>query len=776
MNGGRTRWSNLVLPAAWQRGAWGTWAVRAAIMAIVAMAMVAIVIGGSAGCGDEAGMTSQDAGADLVDECTVGADSDGDCLTDLVEGCNLSPPADRDADGQANHLDRDSDGDGISDALEVGPDCDRPRDTDGDTRPDYVDSDSDGDRVGDTYEDRNGDGQIGTCDVPCNVPEDCDSAAGEYCALPLDSAQGYAGVCISAACMGNETDPRSPDTDGDGVTDNTEGTFVCNPVSDDNPFGRLNTAFADALYTRYPETNWRVALPEGTPHASLAISDRQPFESAHIFDFTDANVEVAGFLISRAMRMSDAMAESEDAVRTMAELAITERVEVRLAGRDSGVVYAAERTGQSALHAELVHYTRGASNLHELRNEVMAGLLGMGPARITAPVSQWTGQPGSAFVIAFQTTVRPDTGQTLYIGAVARREFYDNQTLLTGMRVRELSGGTAVATVDARFNDGCQVAQRGGPPALDFIWVVDEDPALTTLRERIATAAPGFLSQLASAGIDARLGITDMSAGGPGGVGGRFATRSNSRDRWLRLGDDVDITASIRDPSGPDVAAPAGMNGYGLNQLKAAIERHLPRSDEDLAQVRQGASIALLLLTGSKATELEDSGIMAPGNTSPNAGQVQQIQELLQPYLERVDSANARVHLLSEVLPYGATECSEGGEHGYGYYEVARHSGGVIGRLCHEPIDAVLKSIAHAAAADAGTIVLERRPIAASIQVARDNVLVPRSRLRGWDYDSVANAIVFYGMPFEDGGSSDIVVSYRRWDDPNTIQVAGERQ
>src|SRR5262245_16182351 len=64
--------------------------------------------------------------------CDPTAGDDGDCNADGLESCQQKPPRDPDGDGGPDYLDGESDGDGILDKDEVGPNCAVPRDTDGD--------------------------------------------------------------------------------------------------------------------------------------------------------------------------------------------------------------------------------------------------------------------------------------------------------------------------------------------------------------------------------------------------------------------------------------------------------------------------------------------------------------------------------------------------------------------------------------------------------------------------------------------------------------------
>ncbi len=80
-------------------------------------------------------------------------DTDGDGIPDKVEkGPNPQHPRDTDHDGMPDYNDTDSDNDGIPDSKEAGPNPQKPQDTDKDGLPDYRDTDSDNDGVPDKQE------------------------------------------------------------------------------------------------------------------------------------------------------------------------------------------------------------------------------------------------------------------------------------------------------------------------------------------------------------------------------------------------------------------------------------------------------------------------------------------------------------------------------------------------------------------------------------------------------------------------------------------------
>ena len=145
-------------------------------------------------------------------------DSDGDGITDDIEiGADPDNPKDTDADGTPDYLDPDSDNNGIDDILEVGSDPNNPVDSDGDGLYDFQDDDDDNngildvDEIGDDSSsnpgyDLNGDGS------PDIYPNDFDG----------DGIPDY----------------LDPDSDGDTIPDSVEvGSDPNNPqnTDKDNP-------------------------------------------------------------------------------------------------------------------------------------------------------------------------------------------------------------------------------------------------------------------------------------------------------------------------------------------------------------------------------------------------------------------------------------------------------------------------------------------------------------------------------------------------------------
>jgi hypothetical protein len=177
------------------------------------------------------------------EEDTIGTsrgstDSDGDGIGDAVEvGPNHGQPLDGDADGiidaiesgavdsdgdgSPDSADADSDNDGIADAIET--DSGVARDTDGDGTPDHLDLDSDGDGLSDQLE-------AGAGPTPVDTDNDGDA---DY--LDLDSDNDGVADRIEGS-IDTDSDGaanfRDVDSDGDGLLDSVEA--MVSGVDSDN--------------------------------------------------------------------------------------------------------------------------------------------------------------------------------------------------------------------------------------------------------------------------------------------------------------------------------------------------------------------------------------------------------------------------------------------------------------------------------------------------------------------------------------------------------------
>jgi len=186
-------------------------------------------------------LTNSDADGDGIDDAldvdiTAGIDSDGNGIDDALE------PTDSDGDGYPNHLDIDSDADGIADIIE------RNIDSDGDGIPDYLDLDSDNDAIIDSVEasnvpalagsDADNDGIDDAIDVDLTNGSDNNNNGIDDSTEPVDTdgdtvadyididsdADGIADIVEGNGDLDSDGKPdfRDTDADGDGLPDATE--------------------------------------------------------------------------------------------------------------------------------------------------------------------------------------------------------------------------------------------------------------------------------------------------------------------------------------------------------------------------------------------------------------------------------------------------------------------------------------------------------------------------------------------------------------------------
>jgi len=151
------------------------------------LVLVAAAAASPAACSPDSGLPpgggTTGTGGGILDDggigCDAASDSDGDLVSDTLEG---APDLDTDRDGTPDHLDPDSDDDGVPDADEAanphldplapgqsrGSPCDALADSDGDNVADLHDLDSDNDGIPDKQEAAYDDAGL------CRVTLDCD--------------------------------------------------------------------------------------------------------------------------------------------------------------------------------------------------------------------------------------------------------------------------------------------------------------------------------------------------------------------------------------------------------------------------------------------------------------------------------------------------------------------------------------------------------------------------------------------------------------------------
>ncbi|MCB9554581.1 MAG: hypothetical protein H6707_00675 [Deltaproteobacteria bacterium] len=758
------------------------------------------------GCSDPSALATDDA---AISTCVdPSGDYDGDGLTNAEESC--ATQRDTDGNGIADWRDLDSDGDGRPDSLEAGektPEgkCQRtgkdwPCDTDGDGIADHLDTDSDGDGLSDRDEDPNGDGLLGCCLASCGTPQSAAQgqciltavgdivehtalvAGQEGCGAGQRCESGHCRPARTFNCSNGETDPLSKDTFGDGVADGLRGTFVCREGREDRP-GRTPVAFAKSN-----EGNWQIALPTSAAYAQLQLPDPQPSEVAGVIDISDPNAEVAGFVISQKSTSADIQSELTrllDRIKNAPHSGAS--VTVRASGGQGKT-----HDGYDTVRDTLVELELGkTTDVSTVRNALVAGLLGR-PLGLLGKLPNAFGGRYGRMILRFVTVRRfafakqgdgsiakdsagnpiDDGDQSKWrlvvVGAVANAQRYADTSQATGFTVDDLSNGTALATLEDRVTDECDVGRIDRLPIADIVWVIDESGSTEDNRQDIINNANLFFGQAAAARVDFRMAVTGVvDPGGPHAKSvGRFCSDASANkshpggtDRFLLPTEQALFGACINNPPGYEPN-----NEYGLHNAYEAIKRHLPRAGNDPSRFRTNATIAIIVATDEVPQSLASTiGYENFESCKLPSDNQRRVDQAIQKYIDLFSGASdpqaaAQFHLISGTCQ---SQCTPTPNVAHGYLQIAQALGGQIGDICQKDLSATLKEIVDQIIAGASPATLEYVPISTSLAVSLNGVALKRSRTRGFDYNAYNNSLTIVDHVVSKG--SALIASYKRW-------------
>ena len=698
-------------------------------------------------------------------DCVLLNDDDNDSILNRDEGCLFN--TDSDADTIPDYLDLDSDEDGIQDVREAG-DADPntpPLDFDGDGQADFRDPDSDGDAVLDRDEDRDGNGVVGTCKTTCvfgaTDPED-QCGGGQYCL--------GTGVCdppYSFQCAHGETDRLNPDTDGDGVPDGQEGTFVCNPATEDNPLGRKDVKFMDMNFVRLGLENKTV---------TQAVTPQTPAEHDQILchDLQEVGSEVAGFTLTRELETSgDTPVESVNQNFTLMKT----RVETAFGAanvlmRASGSQTLSHEEYPTIVNAIFDITSAASLTPAAVRNKFIAALMGVPENTLSnlPPVDAF-GAADTTFVAAVSvqkaepkiwnsdgTFTIKDTYLVVQ-GGVARRTQYDNAAVTSAMNLDDFSNSTGWAGPAAGHEDECEPYEVSTMPIADVIWVIDESGSMYEEQTSVANNAVNFFNRAIAYGLDFRMGVVDVGLENDG----RFCTaQGQSGDYFLGPGNLAQFQQCVMAPWGGGTKE--GATEHGITQGYNAIINHLPRQAGSPSRIRPDATLVVIYVSDERAEELKESCGAGEGSGMASVDPTC-LWNVVGPTVQLLQGASStggmgKAHALIGPPPSG---CATATQVGQGYLDVVQFMGGQIGSICQTDLGPTLQVIIEDIVASSSPVRLVHFPISLSLSVSKDGLPLPRSRIAGFDYRASANTIVFIGQTFDPNHPSEVLVSYYRW-------------
>jgi hypothetical protein len=722
--------------------------------------------GGGSGDAATDGFTWPDIGNQ---QCNPGQDADGDTIPDEVEGCNGE---DQDGDKIPNFIDSDSDDDGIKDSVEAGAAPQSPPDSDGDGKPDFLDTDSDNDGVADGKEDMNGDGILGCCRTTCGQEiEGCAKVNVDECGPGQTCTAGKCAPLIEFLCSDGETDPKSKDTFNDGLTDDKRPNFICHKPEEGEQ-GLKPMQFRSLI-----DGDWHVALEPDATYGVIKIDTPKPKEAGAIVDLTDADVAVAGFVVSVPTSDTDIGKITIDMIS---------EVTTKLPGKASvtqisgGAQTTSHDNFPTVLGVQLEAKMSSPTNVLMVRNGLLPLLLKRPAGQVTSLPTTAFGPSSSTFLIRFQTLLRQD-GRVMVMGAVADSAMAKDPTKNTGFHQDDLSNGTGLATAQDTDTVECDPFQMVGTPTADIIWVVDESGSMTDNRIDVAQNATDFFARAVAAGLDFRMGVTNVVE--PGGSSsaavGKFCSKQyqfdaqknlvNSADQSDLGGTDRFLASNEQTTFESCVLNPPGYEGgteYGMLNAYEAVVKHLPRTANDPSKIRPGATLVVIIATDEWPANLltkDPFGMFEYQKCNVSAAKKQQILNVF--YKKDMDlytgithnsEGAAIMHVIGGVCK---NTCSADIAHGY--MEVSQALGGITADVCQQNLGQTLQLMIDSITGAASPAVLEFVPISASLAVAVDQTVLERSRTMGFDYSASSNSLIFFSTAI--GPQSQVVVSYRRW-------------
>ncbi len=643
-------------------------------------------------------------------------DTDSDGIPDGYEDANLNGQQDA---GETDPSKADSDSDGLSDGQE---DCNGNFQYDPGQETNPLDADTDDDGVMDGDEDRNGDCILGSCTTACLSDGDC--GAGESCAPAPVS------VCVSPACSQGETSPQTGDTDGDGLADNQEGTYLVCSTENLKPIDLYRGWDPDFLLALETFFTTFSELSAGGGAVGAA--------------FYSPGYEVAGFLVSHAPSAGVTSASLQEAHDRSLLSAIG-----TVGNASTRALTTFDGYGATLAQYSLTVTSRTPS---QLANDV-AGAFNAGGA-----LSGVLGPQGSAATTfhLFTETVYRGAGRVITVGALSADSLLDDAQII---RLNDVSNSTAVAQAPDRTAVQCDSFATEGVNPVDFIWVVDNSGSMSNEQAAVSAAGNAMDALLSQTTLDWRIGVTStdsrsaQTAGDGKLVGGDFTSDINTFKQRVVLG-----------------TGGAGAE-YGLAMGIRAIDRALP-CDPDTqnpapGRLRCEATLIVVVMSDEHAQTIEDS-CGGDNTNAPCPPSCSNFDSLVSSFVDQYTSRGATLFAIVGGVP----RCTTAYEDSCGYNAVASGiNGGMSMSICDADQTPNVQNIVRAAQGVASSYMLTQPPISATIKVAMQTtagqppLIVPRSRSDGFDYDGTQNSLVFYGSwrPQEDG--LDVTASYRSYDE-----------
>ncbi|MFO0560011.1 MAG: hypothetical protein U0269_18500 [Polyangiales bacterium] len=377
----------------------------------------------------------------------------------------------------------------------------------------------------------------------------------------------------------------------------------------------------------------------------------------------------------------------------------------------------------------------------------------------------------TTFTVELTTALRADARSVYYLIAVAPTAAVEDNARSTVTRVEDFVNGSTLAPAGRVNQIVCDLDRATRSATADFLWFVDTSASMNNDQQLVGTTAQSFFDQLNTAGVDFRVGVLQAGSGVPALDGPPAFTFVGGGDPMGALqvayrvtssafaGDARDTQRPFPNPSGNEEPAAASV------QTILEFERRARAGEPNANFVfRDGAARVVFWVTDEPGTN-DDNRFFGRDTARWGATIAERVANIAAFFRTR------------NIIPYGlvpftmGTTCSASAVNLLACVITA--AGGA-----YVPINATnvaerdmafraaMSQVVANTAGASSEFALTQPPISSSIRVRLVDRIVPRSRADGFDYDGVANALVFRGPTFRPRAGDEVRSAYFTWRAP----------
>lgn len=377
----------------------------------------------------------------------------------------------------------------------------------------------------------------------------------------------------------------------------------------------------------------------------------------------------------------------------------------------------------------------------------------------------------SAFFVELTTALRMDSGSVYFLISVAPVSATENTARPTASRVEDFVNGSAL-TASGRVNQiVCDLDRATRTSKADFLWFVDTSGSMNNDQQLVGQSAQQFFRDLEAAGVDFRVGVFQAGSATP------ILTGPPPFDFVLGTNPMGALQVAYRVTSQPFAMMAADTqrpfpNTNGSEEPAAAsvltiqeFERRAAAGETNPNFVFRNDAVRVVFWVTDEPGTNDDGRFFGRDQTRWGNTITLRTQRIAEFFRTR------------GVLPFGLVPVRAG----WGCDRDASNllscvitaAGGAFVPINETNVAerdmafraAMSRVVANTAGAGS-EFSLSQPPISSSIRVRLVDRIVPRSRADGFDYDGVANSLVFRGAMYRPRMGDEVRSAYFTWRAP----------